>query len=243
MKLIPVRGFAAGAAVALASVTVLAAPPAQAADIYKYWGYFSVQDGAFVSQAKGPGGTTPKDGSVEAYRYAAPADFNNPNLPRADLAVVTFEAVCGEAAAQASEKRVAVLVDYGVQSDAAEGETAPEPAAACAVVPAKATGLQTLQAAFPEIRTEDSSFGPSVCGIQGYPATGCLGTLAEAGTPADGAPVEFAIAGAETDGDANAPEKAEDDGDNALLLGVSGAVLAAIVAAGLLLQRRRSRSS
>jgi hypothetical protein len=192
MKLVLLRGLAA---VAVASVTVLAAPPAQAADIYKYWGYFSVQDGAFVSQAKGPGGTTPKDGSIEAYRYAAPADFNNPNLPRADLTVVTFDAVCGSETAAAGEKRVAVLVDYGVETDAAEGETTPEPAAACAVVPEASTGLQTLQTAFTTVRTEDSSFGPSVCGIQGYPATGCLGTLAETGTPADGEPVEFAIAG------------------------------------------------
>jgi hypothetical protein len=228
---------------ALAGVTVatlLGPSPAQAADIYKYWAYFGVEGDAFVAQSEGPGNTSPADGTIEAYRYAAPADFNNPNLPRADLSVVTFDAVCGEATAAAGEKRVAVLVDYGVETDAPEGEETPEPEAACAVVPEEATGLQTLQEAFPDVRTEASSFGPSVCGIEGYPATGCLGTLAETGTPPDGEPVEFAVVGAESESDANA---SDDDDNNAVLLGVGAGVVVLIVAGGLLLQRRRNRTA
>ncbi len=244
MKLASVRRLSAGVAAGLATLTVLAAPPAHAADVYKYWAYFAVQDGSFVSQQVGPGGTTPAEGSIEAYRFAAPADFTNPNLPRADLETLTFDSVCSAASAEPEQKRVAVLVDYGVASDAAGGETTPAPAAACAVVPTKANGLQTLQAAFPDVRTEKSSFGPSVCGIQGYPATGCLGTLVKTGTPADGEPVEFAIAGSESPADGTeASDQDADDDNNGLLLGLSGAALAAIVAAGLVLQRRRTRTS
>ena len=51
----------------------------------------------------------PKDGDIEGYRYAAPANFDKPNLPRADLTEVTFDAVCGDKSAEAGEKRVAVL--------------------------------------------------------------------------------------------------------------------------------------
>ena len=92
-------------------VSVGTAPSAHAADVYRYWGYYTVTDGAFVAQETGPAGATPKDGDVEGYRYAAPADFKNPNLPRADLDVVTFDAVCGDKTAADGEKRVAVLID------------------------------------------------------------------------------------------------------------------------------------
>ena len=126
-------------------VSVGTAPSAQAADVYRYWAYFTVKDGAFVAQETGPAGATPEDGDIEGYRYAAPANFEKPNLPRADLAEVTFDAVCGDKSAETGKKRVAVLLDYGIEADAADGETPPEPEALCAVVDEKANGLQTLQ--------------------------------------------------------------------------------------------------
>ncbi|HSV37127.1 MAG TPA: SCO2322 family protein [Nocardioidaceae bacterium] len=232
---IPLRALAA----IFAALTVLAPTSAQAADIYKYWAYFSADDGAFVAQAKGPGDTKPGNGSIEAYRFAAPADFNNPNLPRADLAVVTFDAVCAAAETSGGQKAVAVVVDFGVPEDASDGETPPQPTAACAVVHADASGLQTLQAAFPDLRTEKSSFGPALCAIDGYPATGCLGVLAEVGSPADGEPVEFAIAGAEDE----AAASNEDDSSNTLMLGAIGAVVVLILGAGVARQRSRKNQA
>lgn len=237
MKRIPLRAIVA----MLAALTVLVPSSAHAADIYKYWAYFTVDDGAFVAQAKGPGDTNPADGSVEAYRYAAPADFNKPNLPRADLEVVTFEAVCADAEATANQKRVAVLVDYGVAEDAAGADVPPAPRAACAVVDTKATGLQTLQAAFPELRTEKSSFGPALCAIDGYPSTGCLGTLAEAGSPADGEPVAFAIAGAEEPAE-DVADEGEESNNGLLLTGVI-VVVVLILGAGVARQRARKTQS
>jgi len=240
MKSVGHRAFAALIIATTVVLSVLVTTPARAADIYKYWGYFSVADGAFVYATNGPGAAQPAEGSIEAYRYAAPADFNKPNLPRADLEVVTFDSVCGESTAATGEKRVAVLVDYGVETDAANGETTPDPAAACAVVPDDASGLQVLQAAFGEVRTEDSSAGPSVCGISGYPATGCLNTKVDTGTPPDGQPVAFAIAGADTSDSSAASQPSGDDDDNNLtLLVVSAVVLVLVVVGALLLQRRR----
>jgi hypothetical protein len=240
MKSFAPRALAALTIAMTALLPVLfTAPAAQAADIYKYWGYFTVADGEFVYATTGPGAATPADGSTEAYRYAAPADFNKPNLPRANLTVVTFDAVCADSTADADEKRVAVLVDYGLDSDASKGETTPAPAAACAVVAEDATGLQVLQAAFGDVRTEDSSAGPSVCGISGYPATGCLGTKVETGTPPDTQPVEFAIAGDDTADTSTDSQSSDDGGNNAALLAVSGVVIVLVVVGALLLQRRR----
>lgn len=210
---------------------------AQAADIYRYWTYFTVADGEFVASMEGPGSTVPTDGGTEAYRYAAPEDYTKPNLPRADLSEVTFETVCAETEAAEGEKRVAVLVDYGVEADQAEGDELPAPEAACAVVPEDATGLQTLQAAVPDLRTKKSSFGPMLCAINGYPTEGCADVVAESGTPADGEPVEFAVAGAEDSADAGAETPEGDTGNGPLLVGLA-VVVAALAAGGVLLSRR-----
>lgn len=225
----------------VAIATVLGtAGPARAAEIYRYWAYFHVQDGAFVASTKGVGEFRPRDGAVEAFRYAAPADFENPNLPRADLSTLTFEAICtDEDTAGEGQKRVAVIVDYGVAEDA-EGAQVPANSAACAVVPRDATALQVLDSVA-DTRSENGL----LCAIGGHPAEGCAG-LAEEATPADDGPVEFTIAGAarpETEATADdattsSEDGAEDDGSNLpLLLGVGGAVVA-IGAGGAWLSRR-----
>ena len=105
----------------------------------------------YVLADKGVGAATPKDGSIEAYRYAA-ADFKKPNLPRIDLNVVDFDAVCAETPAVDGEKRVAVLIDFGVEADS-EGQEIPEPKAACAQAATEATGLQVLQSVI-DVRTK-----------------------------------------------------------------------------------------
>ena len=219
----------------LAALVVLAPSSAHAATvIYKYWAYYTVTDGEFVYASTGPAETNPADGSIEAYRFAAPADFNKPNYPRADLEELTFDALCGESTAATGEKRVAVLVDYGVAQDAVDEQETPEPVAGCAVVAEDATGIQVLQAVVDDVRVENTSSGPAVCGIGGYPATGCFKNTAEVGTPADGEPVEFAIAGADE------PEQEDDDdSSNAGLWIGLGAVLLLIVGGGVFLQTRK----
>ena len=71
------------------------------------------------------------------------------------------------------------MIDFGVEQDAADGDEPPAPYAACAQVATNATGLQVLDAAA-EVRSENSDFGPSLCAIDGYPASGpCFGSGAE----------------------------------------------------------------
>lgn len=235
--------IATALSLALAGLVIALTPTsAHAADVYRYWAYFTVTNDKFVAQAVGPSSSKPKDGSIEGYRYAAPTDFNNPNVPRADLGKVTFDSVCGDKEAGADQKRVAVLIDYGVEADAAKGAEVPAPEALCAVVDKKATGLQTLQAVAPDLRTEKSSYGPSLCGISGYPATGCSSDVAKEGTPADEGTVEFETAATDS-GDSSASDVSKADGDSdddsnlPVLLGVGG-VIVLLLAGGLILARR-----
>lgn len=203
--------------------------PANATDYYRYWAYFQAGDGTYVASEKGIGATVPADGSIDAYRYATP-DSKKPNLPRVDLTKVTFDAVCADTAAADGMKRVAVIIDYGVEADA-EGQDVPDPRADCAQVPTKATGLQVLQSVA-EPRTKTSSFGPLLCGIDGYPAQGCANVVKSAPSPADAGFVTVALG-------QPAPDVAKDGGSNntPLLVGL-GVLVAALVAAGLFVTRR-----
>lgn len=225
---------------------LVAASPAQAGpDIYRYWTYFQVDDGKFVTSTKGVAGTVPADGSIEAYRYAAPADFTKPNLPRADLDELSFDTICEHVEAADGKKRVAVIIDYGVAEDADGAAEPPAPTAACAQVDEQATGLQVLT----EVAKTRAEKG-QLCAIEGYPAAGCF-TLVKAATPADAAdPIEFELAGHEGDHhedggaatDASSDES-EDDGSNVPLLAAIGAVIVAIIAGGLVLSRRNKTAA
>lgn len=227
-------------ALALAFLSLALVPAqAQAADYFRYWAFFDVEDGAYVASPVGIGESVPDDGAIQGYRWAAPADFNKPNLPRVDLAEVTFEDVCGSTEAVDGEKRVAVIIDYGVEEDAGDQEL-PEPEAACAQVPTDATALQTLQDVA-EARTETGSFGPMLCGINGFPAQGCADEKTTTATPADAGSVEVAIAGAETEAAASQDSEAgEDESSNVAVYAGLGVIVVALAGAGLFLARRRN---
>ena len=198
------------------------AAPAQAEDPYAYWLYYTVEDGAFVYQeTEGPGTFVPEDGGIEAFRYAS-ALYPPTQAPRADLTEVTFEAVCGDTEAVDGKKRVAVLIDYGLDGDAPgdADEDAPDPRAECAAVPVDATGYQTLSAVA-EIRTDADG---GVCGVDGYPAAGDCFPPGDEVTPEDSGPVEFTIAA-----DGGAAGGDEDDDSNWPLLAGAGALVVALV--------------
>ena len=76
--------------------------------------------------------------------------------------------------AQFGMKRVAVVLDYGRAVDGDGSSTPPDVAAECAVVPTAATGAEVL-AAVAAVRNGTTGL---VCGINGYPATGCGGAVA-----------------------------------------------------------------
>jgi hypothetical protein len=185
---------AAALLLAAGVVALLAAPAAAAA--YRFWGYFQWDGTTWVFARQAPAETVPADGAVEGWRFAV-GDEAATKLPRA---AGDFALICGDTAAADGQKRVAVVVDYGTPADAAEGAGEP-PAArgACAVVDEQATGSETL-AAVADQRVENGL----VCGVDGWPASGC-GEPVAGTAPADPTgTVTLALPQAAATGDAGA---------------------------------------
>jgi hypothetical protein len=158
------------AAVAALVLGLLAALPAHAAT-FQYWGYYQLTDGAWVFAQKGSGETNPADGAVEGWRWAISEESGTP--PRTPRLTPTFEQVCAGSVAQSGKKRVAVVLDYGRAVDGDGSAPPPDPGTECAVVPTAATGAEVL-AAVAAVRTGTTGL---VCGVNGYPATGCGGAV------------------------------------------------------------------
>lgn len=177
----------ATALAALIAVIALILPStAHAASVYRYWGYFHLDKGAWTFAQTGPDGAKPADGAVEGYRYAV-GDMTTTHVPRA---LLTFDAICAATAPKADTKRVGVVIDFGRDADARDaGAQVPTPFAACAQVPTAATGSDILKAVS-QVRVE----GGLVCGIDGYPATGCSDTLAAVPAAAKAADTPITIA-------------------------------------------------
>lgn len=210
------------------------ASPAQAQDYYRFWVYFHVEDGGYVPSSEGVGTYVPEDGTLEAFRWAAPESQQmDSNPPRVDLGTVTFDTLCGGTEAPSGQKRVALLVDFGVDADA-EGQAIPEPRGECAVVPEDATTLQALDEVA-ETRTDKGL----LCAIDGFPTEGCGGSVKTA-TPADEGFVTVALPGADTEA-AESAQQTEDEGTSTLVFALLGVVLIALIAGGVFLARRKNR--
>ncbi|MGZ4494594.1 MAG: SCO2322 family protein [Nocardioides sp.] len=204
--------------------------PANAADGYRYWGYFHVQGQKFTFAQTGPAGFVPKDGTVEAYRFGT-STAKQGVQPRADLAKLDFATVCQDTKAATGKKRVAVLLDYGTAADAG-GAKVPAARAACASVPTKANGQQVL-AAVAQVRTSKGL----ICALDGYPATGCGDPVKNASVPTSEPTVGFALPAS-----ADAKPATTDSGSNTALL-VGGGVLVVLLAAGGFALSRRTRAA
>ena len=181
------RLLAAALGAAVTALTCLAAGPAQAESGYRYWGYFHSEAGSstWAFADKGPDETRPADGSVEGWRLAITVGTSG----REPRAAPDFESICGETAAGDGEKRVAVVIDYGLADEAPDGESPPEPRGECAVVSAQASGTQVLQAVA-GVRVEAGL----TCGIDGYPAGECGPEIKNASVPAKDEPVTLQLA-------------------------------------------------
>jgi len=210
---------AAGAAAALAVAVPLTAHAQD--DVFRFWGYYQWTDDAWTFAQIGPADAAPADGAVEGWRYAVAGA--EPRFPRADG---DFELICGATDADAGEKRVAVVIDYGTEADSEDGSEAPAAEGACAVVADDATGADVL-ADVTEVRVDDSGL---TCGLGGYPQQGCGGPVS---TPAPTGPedsVELALPQPETPA-AGGDGDADDDGIPVGLLVGIGAVAVVAVAA------------
>lgn len=167
------------AAVVATLQVLFIATPVQAETAYRYWSYWLVQDGRWVFAQEGPATRLPTDGSVEGWRFAISTQSADPALAPSLDAAAAFDEVCGTTAPAEGSKRIAVVVDFGSSIDAPFGATPPAPAAACARVDGDASSMQALTSAF-DLRVEDGL----VCGIDGYPTTGCAEIVDTAQVPA-----------------------------------------------------------
>lgn len=241
-------GVAAVLAVALTPLMGVSTARAQA---YVFWGYFHWSGSAWEFASTGADGFTPDDGAVEGWRYAASGDNTPPRLPRADG---DFELICGQTEAETGQKRVAVVIDYGIPEEAPEGAEVPPARGECAVVPESATGADVL-AAVADVRGENAM----VCGLDGYPAAGCGGESDVEPAPDADQPVELSLPDTATD-NREADQGAGRDGDGAdepraaqpteggigrfgVLIAAVAAIVVLVVIGGLLGANRRRGSN
>jgi hypothetical protein len=155
---------AVGAAAGVLALVVLPVPNASAT-AYRYWSYWVGGDGGWTFASQGAA-RIPADGTVDGWRFAVSPATGSSTPPRT---ASTFADVCAGTAPVAGHKRVGVVIDYGTADDAPPNETAPAgPVAACVVVAEDATGYAVLDAAT-DLRVQSGL----VCGVSGYPASGC----------------------------------------------------------------------
>lgn len=211
------------------------AGPAQAADGFKYWNYFHVENGKYVFAQTGPADYQPKDGSVEAYRYGLSSTADGIQ-PRTEATTYSADDICKGVVAKQGQKLVGVLLDYGTAEDAGSGETPPEPRAACAAVPTKANGQQVLDAVA-DVRVENQL----TCGIDGYPVKGCSVTVKNPPAAAAQDSVSFTLPKSASEksaaGTTQAAEQTDDSGFPWTLVVVVVVVLV-LAGAGLAVARR-----
>ena len=225
---------------ASSALLLATATPASADEGFRYWNYFHADGDAFAFAQTGPADATPKDGAVEGWRYGTSTESQGIE-PRADLSALTFDTVCEGTEAGDGEKRVAILVVFGTEADAADGSV-PEPTAYGAVAPEEANGMQVLESVV-DVRAEQGG----ICALDGYPASGCFETVKDATVETNEAPVEFALpAAAADDASPVAGESdeaaAEDDGGISWPLIAVIALVVVIGAVAIPLSRRNRES-
>lgn len=184
-RLLPLLLMAA--LLALLAVPLLGASPAQAAS-YRYWGYYhGTSKGSWAFASTGAAAVKPADGAVEGWRFAISGDADA-RYPRVNP---NFATVCADTPPVAGKKRVAVYIDSGIAVEAPSGATPPTPSAACALVPTEWNGAQVL-ASVEKVRESKGL----VCGIGGFPSTGCGDAVMKPpAVPSPEPKVAFAVAG------------------------------------------------
>jgi hypothetical protein len=210
-----------------------------AATGYTYWAYFSWDDStsswAYATVGPNDKSVKPADGDVYGFRWALHVGSKG-RQPRADG---DFDAICGSAG---SGPHVAFVVDYGTTEDAADGDTPPHAQGICADQREGFTVQQTLQSEVP-VRTGD---GGLLCGINGYPGSGCVDTFKNVEKQAPDEPVELALPGdsateqSESSSAADNDADSDDDSSKLLTIGVPVIIVVALGVGALVLRRRRS---
>jgi hypothetical protein len=201
-----------------------------AAPAFKYWGYYHGVGAGWEYSMDGPDQYVPDDGDVEGWRYGLDTGGKRP--PRT---VPDFDTICGGQPADPRSKRVAVVIDYGIQEEAEGNDETPPARGACARVPKDASGQDVLEA------VADLTFGEgSVAAIDGYPSVPSTDTFDSAEIP-ESEPTVDLFAPLVTP-DPMESEAAADDGDDDGppwgLIGV-GVVVVVIAGGAYVVVRRR----
>jgi hypothetical protein len=228
---LPIRRLGALTVLLGLVLTVLLPAGAASAAAYRYWGYYQLTGTTWQFATKGPDQTNPADGSIEGWRFAIGTEEST-RFPRA---TPTFDDICGDTDASTGNKRVAVVIDFGRTADAADATEQPEPVGRCALVAEAATGLEVLSKVA-EVRAD----GGLVCGLDGYPASGCgdeVKTVPEEAKAAD-TPVTLKLPTAEKSESASVKKDDDDDSNTGTYVGI-GVVLLAGAAVGYAVSRRR----
>lgn len=157
-------------------ILALGAGPAQAAG-YRYWSFWESSGGKWTYATQGPATARPADGSVTGFRFSVSEDSGDSAQPRT---APDFEAICGRTPPKDGTKRIALVIDPGTPADAPEDETPPASRAECAQVGADATTAEALAAVAKPLRYNSEAL---LCGISGYPKSGCGEQVSAAGKP------------------------------------------------------------
>jgi len=129
----------------------------------------------------------PADGTVDGWRFAVSDAAGTSSQPSVSS---SFDVICKDTDPVSGMKRVGLVVDYGTRSDAPRGQDPPAGVVArCLVLQTTATGYDALAAA-----TSIRIAGGLICGISGYPRSGCGEPVAEP-KPPQANDSELAVAG------------------------------------------------
>jgi hypothetical protein len=157
---------------------VLTSTAAHASD-YRYWTFWTGNpDGTWTFAQKGPADIKVTDNFVEGWRFTiSPASGGSPQ-PRI---TAIYNQLCPSLTVPAGKVGVAVVIDYGINSEAPTGETPPAgPVTKCVAIPSGSSAADALAAA----GTVRANKG-LVCGINGYPATECGVAVAALPSPSE----------------------------------------------------------
>ncbi len=158
-------------AMAAGVLAIGTAMPAQAS-AYRYWTYWQADDDSWTFATQGPATSVPVDGAVEGWRFAVTtqsgAATDAPRTPPA------FDEICGSAPAEAGNKRIALVIDYGPAAIAPEGQAPPATMLSCVEAAEDASSFDVLQSVV-AVQTD----GGLICALDAYPQGECAPVLGD----------------------------------------------------------------
>ncbi len=140
----------------------------QAATAYRYWTYWQVSNSQWSFAQAGPASTTPANGSVEGWRFGISSSRADQTMTPQFTSSTAFKEICTNETAPAGMKRVALVVDSGLEQHAPRGESPGGLVTQCVQIQENANGYDVLRQS-QSVRTDNGL----ICAISGYPRQEC----------------------------------------------------------------------